>query len=145
MKSNAETAVLTTHTRTGDFVALAKPRLNMLVVGSALAGYAMAGGDPSHVFRMLATVVGTALVASGASAYNQILERKTDALMQRTRLRPAPGRAPARRARRSSSPRPCQRSASRRWPRGSTRVILRDRGAGHARRYVVICTPLQHP
>jgi protoheme IX farnesyltransferase len=90
MKSNAEAAVLSTHTRTGDFVALAKPRLNMLVVGSALAGYAMAGGDPSHVFRMLATVVGTALVASGASAYNQILERKTDALMQRTRLRPLP-------------------------------------------------------
>jgi protoheme IX farnesyltransferase len=91
MKSNADAAVLTrTHTRTADFVALAKPRLNMLVVGSALAGYAMGGGDPSQVFRMLATVFGTALVAGGASAYNQILERKTDALMQRTRLRPLP-------------------------------------------------------
>ena len=91
MKSNADAAVLArTHTRTADFVALAKPRLNMLVVGSALAGYAMAGGDPSQVFRMLATVFGTALVAGGASAYNQILERKTDALMQRTRLRPLP-------------------------------------------------------
>ena len=91
MKSNAEAAVLTpVRTRTADFVALAKPRLNLLVVGSALAGYAMAGGDPTHVFRMLATIVGTALVAGGASAYNQILERKTDALMQRTRRRPLP-------------------------------------------------------
>ncbi|MEO7275112.1 MAG: heme o synthase, partial [Vicinamibacterales bacterium] len=96
MKSNAGAAVLTTaHTRTGDFIALAKPRLNLLVVGSSLAGYAMAGGDPSQVSRMLATVFGTALVASGASAYNQILERKTDALMQRTRSRPLPdGRLP---------------------------------------------------
>ena len=39
---------------------------------------------------LLATILGTALVAGGASAYNQLLERKTDALMQRTRLRPLP-------------------------------------------------------
>jgi len=91
MKSNADAAVLTpVRTRTADFVALAKPRLNLLVVASALAGFAMAGGDPAQVFRMLATVLGTALVAGGASAYNQILERKTDALMLRTRRRPLP-------------------------------------------------------
>ena len=34
---------------TSDYVALAKPRLNVLVVASALAGYAMAGGE--HVGR----------------------------------------------------------------------------------------------
>jgi heme o synthase len=91
MKSNAEAAVLSpSRTRTADFVALAKPRLNLLVVGSALAGYAMAGGDSDHVFRLLCTVFGTGLVAGGASAYNQILERDADALMQRTRLRPLP-------------------------------------------------------
>jgi protoheme IX farnesyltransferase len=95
VKSNANAAVLAparTRTRTADFVTLAKPRLNLLVVGSALAGYAMAGGDLSQVPRMLATILGTALVAGGASAYNQLLERKTDALMQRTRLRPLPDR-----------------------------------------------------
>ena len=92
MKSNAEAAVLTpARTRTADFVALAKPRLNLLVVGSALAGYAMAGGDTvAGVRSVVCTVVGTALVAGGASAYNQILERRHRRLMQRTRLRPLP-------------------------------------------------------
>jgi protoheme IX farnesyltransferase len=41
------------------------------------------------------TIVGTALVAGGASAFNQVIERRTDALMRRTRMRPLPdGRLP---------------------------------------------------
>ena len=91
MKSNANAAVLTpVRARTADFITLAKPRLNLLVVGSALAGYAMGGGEISQVSQTVATILGTALVAGGASAYNQLYERKTDALMQRTRLRPLP-------------------------------------------------------
>ena len=91
VKSNANAAVLTpARTRTADFVTLAKPRLNLLVVGSALAGYAMGGGETSQVSQTVATILGTALVAGGASAYNQVLERETDALMRRTRLRPLP-------------------------------------------------------
>ena len=90
MKSNAEAVLTQTRTRTGDFVALAKPRLNLLVVASALAGYAMAGGDTNHGFVLLCTILGTGLVAGGASAYNQIIERNADALMNRTRLRPLP-------------------------------------------------------
>jgi protoheme IX farnesyltransferase len=84
-------------TRTHDYVALAKPRLNMLVVASTLAGYAMAAGGVSHLFTLLATLLGTGLVAGGASAFNQLLERDSDALMRRTRLRPLPdGRLGAR-------------------------------------------------
>ena len=91
MKSNADAAAIpVARTRTGDYVALAKPRLNFLVVVSAMAGYAMAGGETSDALRLIATVVGTALVAGGASAFNQIIERQPDALMQRTRLRPLP-------------------------------------------------------
>src|SRR4029079_7746148 len=68
MKANANAAVLTpARTRTGDFITLAKPRLNLLVLGSSLAGYAMAGGDTSQAFRLLSTILGTALVAGGAS------------------------------------------------------------------------------
>ncbi len=76
--------------RAGDFVALAKPRLNLLVVASSLVGYVMAGGDLLNAARVVMTIVGTALVAGGASAINQVMERKTDALMRRTRLRPVP-------------------------------------------------------
>lgn len=89
MKTDAA-ALPAYRTRTSDYVALAKPRLNGLVVASALAGYAMSGADTSDVARVVSTVVGTGLVAGGASAFNQLLERNSDALMQRTRLRPLP-------------------------------------------------------
>ena len=89
MKTNAA-ALTASRTRASDYVALAKPRLNGLVVASALAGYAMAGGDTADVVRVLGTIIGTALVAGGASAFNQLLERDSDALMRRTRLRPLP-------------------------------------------------------
>jgi heme o synthase len=76
--------------RSMDFVALAKPRLNFLVVASAMAGYAMAGREGLGLTRLLGTLAGTGLVAAGASALNQVLERDTDALMRRTRMRPVP-------------------------------------------------------
>jgi protoheme IX farnesyltransferase len=77
-------------TRVRDFVALAKPRLNLLVVASTLAGYAMADGEPLGLLRICGLALGTGLVAGGASAFNQVYERDIDALMQRTRLRPMP-------------------------------------------------------
>ncbi|HYT73109.1 MAG TPA: heme o synthase [Vicinamibacterales bacterium] len=77
-------------TRTVDFVALAKPRLNMLVVASTLVGYAMADGEPLGALRIFALLLGTGFVAGGASAFNQVFERDLDALMRRTRTRPLP-------------------------------------------------------
>lgn len=78
------------HARTRDFVALAKPRLNLLVVASTLVGYAMAPGESLGLLRIAALLLGTGLVAGGASAFNQVLERDLDALMKRTRRRPLP-------------------------------------------------------
>lgn len=89
MKSEA-VSVAAAHSRTSDFVALAKPRLNLLVVVSAVAGYVMGGGDTADGVQLLAMTIGTGLVAGGASGFNQVLERQTDSLMQRTRLRPMP-------------------------------------------------------
>ena len=39
---------------------------------------------------LLSSVVGTLLMAMASSAFNEVQERKTDALMKRTRLRPIP-------------------------------------------------------
>jgi protoheme IX farnesyltransferase len=83
-------ALTASRSRASDFVMLAKPRLNLLVVASALAGYVMAGGDLSNAVVVVCTVAGTALVAGGASAFNQVIERVPDSLMRRTRLRPVP-------------------------------------------------------
>jgi protoheme IX farnesyltransferase len=90
MKTTTAIALPVGRTRTSDFVALAKPRLNILVVGSALAGYGMAAGDTGDVVRLVGMLAGTGLVAGGASAFNQVIERDRDSLMRRTRLRPLP-------------------------------------------------------
>jgi protoheme IX farnesyltransferase len=73
-----------------DYVALAKPRLNFLVVASSAAGYYLGASGTLDSFAMAQAVVGTALVAGGAAALNQVSERDTDAMMRRTRLRPLP-------------------------------------------------------
>ena len=88
MKTAGAAVIADGRSRVADYVTLAKPRLNLLVVGSTLAGFAMGRGAMSDVALVLAMVGGTALVAGGASAFNQVIERRTDALMRRTRLRP---------------------------------------------------------
>jgi protoheme IX farnesyltransferase len=91
MKSAVNAVALpAARTRGLDYVALAKPRLNFLVVVSAMAGYVMGGGEASTLRVVLGTLVGTALVAGGSSAFNQVIERVPDGLMRRTRLRPLP-------------------------------------------------------
>src|SRR5205823_14696313 len=83
-------------TRVGDYVALTKPRLNALVVATSAAGYYLGALAPINVWNMAAAVAGIALVAAGSAVLNQVSERKTDALMRRTRMRPLPdGRVPA--------------------------------------------------
>lgn len=90
MRSEAA-ALAQSHARSRDFVALAKPRLNLLVVASTLVGYAMAPGERLGLLAVGGLLLGTGLVAGGASAFNQVLERDLDALMRRTRNRPLPG------------------------------------------------------
>jgi protoheme IX farnesyltransferase len=73
-----------------DYIQLAKPRLNLLVVATSAAGYYLGGPPSTDVALMAQAVAGTALVAGGAAVLNQLYERDTDALMRRTRLRPLP-------------------------------------------------------
>ena len=73
-----------------DYVALTKPRLNLLVVATSAAGYYLGQPTLFSALAMLEAVIGTALVAGGAAVLNQVYERDTDRLMRRTRLRPLP-------------------------------------------------------
>ena len=77
--------------RPADYLALTKPRLNVLVVATSAAGYYLGATGPTSISSSMAeAVAGTALVAGGAAVLNQVYERDTDALMRRTRLRPLP-------------------------------------------------------
>jgi heme o synthase len=77
--------------RTADFVTLTKPRLNFLVLITTLGGMYLAAPNGVAVPLLFHALVGTALVAGGAAALNQVWERETDGLMRRTRRRPIPG------------------------------------------------------
>jgi protoheme IX farnesyltransferase len=73
-----------------DYMALTKPRLNLLVVATSAAGYYLGASSGPAVWPMAQAVAGTALVAGGAAVLNQVYERDTDSLMRRTRMRPLP-------------------------------------------------------
>jgi protoheme IX farnesyltransferase len=75
-----------------DFFALTKPRLNVLVLITTLGGLYLASPGGVSGALLLHTLVGTALVAGGAAALNQVWERKTDGLMRRTSRRPLAAR-----------------------------------------------------
>jgi len=72
-----------------DFIVLTKPRVNVLVVFTTLVGFRLAALEVD-VLLLIHALMGTTLVASGAAALNNVLERDIDARMRRTRLRPLP-------------------------------------------------------
>ena len=78
--------------RFASFVALTKPRIVLMVALTAATGYWLAartrGWTPAFAFA--SALVGTSLVAAGASVWNQVIERDRDARMRRTASRPLP-------------------------------------------------------
>jgi heme o synthase len=73
-----------------DLFALTKPRLNLLVLITTLGGLYLASPAGVPFLLLVHSLVGTALVAGGAAALNQVWERETDARMRRTSNRPLP-------------------------------------------------------
>jgi protoheme IX farnesyltransferase len=69
---------------------LFKARLTTLVLLTTVVGFYLGFRGPMNYLLMLHTLLGTALLAGGASALNQLLEQEYDAKMRRTRSRPLP-------------------------------------------------------
>jgi protoheme IX farnesyltransferase len=82
-----------THTSTllADYRELFKVRVTLMVVITAAAGFYLgclrSGISPFHL-QFVEAMIGIAAVTCGSGALNQALERRTDALMPRTRQRP---------------------------------------------------------
>ncbi|HST10654.1 MAG TPA: heme o synthase [Terriglobales bacterium] len=73
------------------FWELTKPEINFLIVITTAAGFWMGTTAAHPSFRwmpFLHTLLGTAFVASGAAALNQLIELRYDARMRRTARRP---------------------------------------------------------
>ena len=71
-------------------VELTKPRLSLLVLLTTAVSFILAADGPVDLVLLLHTALGTALAAAGASALNQLIERRYDANMRRTSDRPLP-------------------------------------------------------
>jgi len=74
-----------------DYWAMTKPEINTLIALTTASSFALAAAAGNTSFpwtRLLHTVAGTVLVASGAAALNQWMERRFDARMRRTARRP---------------------------------------------------------
>ena len=69
---------------------LIKARLTTLVLLTTLVGFYLGWRGAMDYALMFHALLGTALVAGGAAALNQLLEREYDAKMRRTRARPLP-------------------------------------------------------
>src|SRR5437879_7850536 len=73
-----------------DLVALAQPRVVLMVMVTTAVGYYVGlTGAPDYA-RLVHLLIGTLLAAGGTLALNQYWERDVDARMERTRARPLP-------------------------------------------------------
>ena len=91
MSKSVPTALVPAARPWADLLTLTKPRVNLLVLVTTIIGFHL-GTRPyaTDLALLFHTVVGTFLVASGAAAFNQVMERDVDALMRRTMQRPLP-------------------------------------------------------
>jgi protoheme IX farnesyltransferase len=85
----AETVPLgASQVRWSDLVELAKPRITLMVLVTVAAGAFLAAPEAVSPILLLETLLATGLLASAASALNQVIEVREDARMARTAHRP---------------------------------------------------------
>ena len=90
---NVEPTAIENETRRrvgSDFAELVKARLTLLVLLTTAVGFYLGAAGSINYAALFHAVFGTALAAAGAAALNQWWERRLDALMLRTKMRPIP-------------------------------------------------------
>ncbi len=85
-----ETKAIRLREKLAAYVELSKPRIAFMLVLTAAAGFYLGADKGFDLTLFVNTMIGITLLAFGVATLNQVWERKTDALMERTQNRPLP-------------------------------------------------------
>lgn len=72
------------------YLELTKPRIAFMLVLTSAAGFYMGADKGFDAALFINSIIGIALLAFGVATLNQVWEKRTDALMERTAKRPLP-------------------------------------------------------
>ena len=90
MSAATEMNMQTARSSFGNFLALCKPRVTMLIVFTAMIGMFLATPGMVPLQILLAATIGIGMASGAAAAFNCLVEQAIDAKMARTRGRPLP-------------------------------------------------------
>lgn len=90
MSTVSEMTIQTARSSFGNFLALCKPRVTMLIVFTAMIGMFLATPSMVPLNILLAATIGIGMASGAAAAFNCLVEQAIDAKMARTRGRPLP-------------------------------------------------------
>lgn len=85
-----ETKAVGVREKLAAYVELTKPRIALMLVLTSAAGFYLGAANGFDATLFVNAMIGIALLAFGVATLNQVWERKTDALMERTAKRPLP-------------------------------------------------------
>jgi len=88
--TSTEAALAAAGNKVAAYVSLTKPRIVVMVLVTVGVGFLLGARGSAHPATLSLTLLGTALVAGGASTLNQWMERARDARMRRTANRALP-------------------------------------------------------
>jgi len=82
-----ETKTIGLREKLAAYVELTKPRIALMLVLTSAAGFYLGAAQGFDTMLFVNSMIGIALLAFGVATLNQVWERKTDALMERTAKR----------------------------------------------------------
>jgi protoheme IX farnesyltransferase len=85
-----ETKVIGLKEKLAAFFELTKPRIAFMLVLTSAAGFYLGSKGNFDFLLFINSIIGITLLAFGVATLNQFIERRTDALMERTAKRPIP-------------------------------------------------------